>query len=97
MNHKEVAAICKALADENRLKILELLSQGEKCGCELLAVLAISQPTLSFHMKVLATCGLVKADKKGKWCHYSLNCQQFKTYKEYLASITCKKENKDEY
>lgn len=91
MKDVEIAEICKALADANRLKIIKLLSQGDKCGCELLEVLAVSQPTLSHHMKVLSACGLVKVQKSGKWCHYSINCQCFKEFKDYIASITCGK------
>ena len=47
MNAMDVALICKALGDANRLKIVQMLSDGEKCGCKLLERFEITQPTLS--------------------------------------------------
>lgn len=71
--HKQQATIFRALSDENRLEILELLTDGEKCGCVLLEKLHIQQPTLSHHMKILYQAGLVEKYRSGKWTHYSLN------------------------
>jgi len=71
--------ILKALGDSNRLKIIELLSCGEKCACEILESFKFTQPTLSHHMKVLIDCGLVKARKDGIWNLYRLdtnNCNR---------------------
>lgn len=56
MNREEVVVICKAMSDTNRLRIIEMLTSGEKCGCELLEELHVTQPTLSHHMKVLLGC-----------------------------------------
>ena len=56
MNREEVSVICKAMSDANRLRIIEMLTSGEKCGCELLEELHVTQPTLSHHMKVLLGC-----------------------------------------
>ncbi len=67
------ARIFKALSDSNRLKIIDILSCGEKCACELLESFKFTQPTLSHHMKVLMDCGLIKSRKEGLWNHYSLN------------------------
>ena len=89
MTREEVAIICKAMSDTNRLRIIEMLTQGEKCGCHLLEELQVTQPTLSHHMKVLLDCGLVSSYKDGKWQHYSINCEKFKEYKDYIAAITC--------
>lgn len=68
----------KVLGDANRLKILDLLSCGELCACEILEHFDFTQPTLSHHMKVLMDCGLVTARKEGVWNYYSLcpeSCQ----------------------
>ncbi len=65
--------IFKALSDNNRLKIIDLLSGGEKCAYELLNHFDFKQPTLSHHMKVLMESGLVKARKEGTWSHYRLD------------------------
>ena len=87
----DVALICKALSDPNRLKIVEMLSSGKKCGCKLLEAFNITQPTLSHHMKILEECGLVTSEKQGKWTHYSLNCDTLKEFKSFIASLECKK------
>lgn len=67
------ANVFKALAEPNRLKIIKMLSQGERCACEILESLQITQPTLSHHMKILLECELVVGRKEGIWMHYSLN------------------------
>ena len=72
-NYRQTAQIFKALADENRLRILKLLYSGEKCACKLLEELSISQPTLSHHMKILCDAGIVTGRKEGKWIHYSVD------------------------
>jgi ArsR family transcriptional regulator len=64
----------KALADPIRLAIVQKLAQrSELCACNLLEDFAITQPTLSFHMKKLTSCGVVLARKDGIWIKYRLN------------------------
>lgn len=87
MNTVDVALICKALGDSNRLQIVQMLSEGEKCGCKLLEAFEITQPTLSHHMRILTECGLVIARKEGKWSHYSLNCETLKEYKQFIEGF----------
>ena len=88
MNTMDVALICKALGDSNRLQIVQMLSEGEKCGCKLLEAFKITQPTLSHHMRILTECGLVNARKEGKWSHYSLNCETLKEYKQFIEGLS---------
>ena len=71
---KRTAVIFKAFCDENRIRILQLLSDGEKCACKLLEEMNITQPTLSHHMKILCDSGIVEGRKEGKWMHYSISC-----------------------
>ena len=73
MGFREDVRRIKALADENRLAIMLLLQQREKCGCVLLEELKITQPTLSHHMKLLCDCGFVIGRKEGKWMYYSIS------------------------
>lgn len=87
MNTLAVAAICKALGDPNRLQIVQLLSDGEKCGCKLLEAFDITQPTLSHHMKILCECGLVRDRKEGKWHHYSLDMDVWRDFNEFIHTI----------
>lgn len=65
--------IFKALSDSNRLRIVDMLSSGERCACEILECFNFTQPTLSHHMKVLMECGLISVRKEGTWSYYSLN------------------------
>ena len=62
----------KALADENRLRILMLLREREQCGFELMGVLGLSQPLVSSHLGVLRSAGLVEARREGRRMRYSL-------------------------
>ena len=89
MNSVDVALICKALGDSNRLEIIKMLSDGEKCGCKLLERFEITQPTLSHHMRILVECGLVNDRKAGKWHHYSINCSMFEDFKSFIDEIIC--------
>ena len=92
MNTTDVAVICKALGDSNRLQIVQMLSDGEKCGCKLLEAFEITQPTLSHHMKILCECGLVNDRKEGKWHLYSLNCETLQEFKNFIEGLSCVKE-----
>ncbi len=71
LTNKQITVIFKALCDENRVQIFRLLQGGERCACELLDEMQLSQPTLSHHMKILCDSGLVVGRKEGKWMHYS--------------------------
>lgn len=72
-NYEETSKILKALADPNRLKIIDILSCGEECACEILEHFNFTQPTLSHHMKILMECGLVTSRKEGTWTKYTLD------------------------
>lgn len=75
MDIKKASELFKALGDENRILILQLLSSGEKCACQLLKELQITQPTLSHHMRILCDSSLVVSRKEGKWSYYSISPQ----------------------
>lgn len=84
---KDFVLIFKALSDENRLKILSLLSDEEICACKILEKLNITQPTLSHHMKILCKYGLVLSNKKGIWMHYSLNKEKLNEATKFINDI----------
>lgn len=73
MDFKGSAVLFKGLCDENRLQILSLLSEGERCACHLQEVLPIGQSTLSHHMKILVESGIVRARRSGKWIYYAID------------------------
>ncbi len=95
MNKIDVALICKALSDSNRLEIVQMLSEGEKCGCKLLERFEITQPTLSHHMKILVEAGMVNDRKEGKWHYYSLNTQTFSSFKKYIEKLGSKSSSEE--
>ncbi len=70
---QELLNVFKALSDGTRLKMLKIMERGEICVCDLVSVLDMSQPKISFHLNVLKKAGLIKDRKQGKWVHYSIN------------------------
>ena len=72
-DYQKNARIFKAFCDENRLKILQLLSNGELCACKLQEELSVGQSTLSHHMRILCDAEVVTPRRDGKWTYYSLN------------------------
>lgn len=88
MGYREDVKKIKALADENRLAVLESLQSGEKCACVLLEELNITQSTLSHHMKLLCDSGLVAYRKEGKWMHYSISPEGSRAMQEMLLRYT---------
>jgi len=70
--YKERTRVFRAFCDETRLRVLELLQNGEQCACVLLERVRIGQSTLSHHMKILVDSGIVTARREGKWTYYSV-------------------------
>ncbi|MDW4261206.1 metalloregulator ArsR/SmtB family transcription factor [Staphylococcus saprophyticus] len=77
MSYQELATILKVLSDPSRLEIIDLLSCGELCACDLLEHFQFSQPTLSHHMKSLVDKKLVLSRKEGNKHMYRLNHEIF--------------------
>jgi ArsR family transcriptional regulator len=67
----------RALSDETRLRIVDLLRGGERCVCELTAALDVGQSLLSFHLKTLKDAGLVTDRREGRWAYYTLEPEAF--------------------
>lgn len=86
-DYSEYASCMKALGDETRIKIFDMLSSGELCACKILEEFQITQPTLSYHMKILCGSGLVKGRKDGVWMKYSIDEESFKRFKSLLDHI----------
>jgi ArsR family transcriptional regulator len=75
-----------ALSDETRLQIVELLTRGEWCVCDLQGALDAAQSRLSFHLRKLKDAGLVIDRREGRWSYYSLNPETLAEMGEFLAS-----------
>ncbi len=81
------ARLCRALADENRLRIVELLSSGERCVCDLTSALDLGQSLLSHHLKTLKDAGLVIDRRDGRWVYYTLSCDALEELSETIESM----------
>jgi ArsR family transcriptional regulator len=69
----ELAGMLKALSDPVRLRLLSVIasrSGGEACVCDVSAGIDVSQPTISHHLKVLRTAGLLNSERRGSWVYY---------------------------
>ncbi len=86
-DYKNYALIMKALGDENRVKIFDMLSQGERCACKILEEFSITQSTLSYHMKILCDSGLVKGRRDGIWMHYTIDPDTLELVKDFFDRI----------
>lgn len=64
--------ITRALADENRIRILLALRRGEVCVCQITELLGLAPSTVSKHLSILYQAGLVESRKEGRWMHYRL-------------------------
>ena len=89
----EFTNVFKALGDPKRAMIVDMLSCGELCACDILEKFEMSQSTLSHHMKLLRECGIVNGRNEGKWTYYSLDKDTIEKTKQFLSRVTCDKEN----
>lgn len=85
--YKPSMPVLKALHDETRLCILRLLTEGEKNGCEIHRAFCCTQPTISYHMKLLVDSGLVCARKEGCATMYSLNQSLWPSVQQLLECV----------
>lgn len=92
-SYAEFVPVIKALSDETRLKIIDMLSCGEMCACDILEKFSISQSTLSYHMKTLVESGLVNGVRDGAWMRYTLNKERTDSVLLFLTEITNDKED----
>lgn len=97
MDTARAAKIFKALGDESRIRILQLLQDGEKCACKLLEAFSFSQPTLSHHMKILVESGLVVARREGKWMHYRLSPESVGEALYFIVNLCALHEHGEHY
>ena len=85
MADAQIVKMLKAIADPNRLSILEMIGNEELCSCKLLEYMPISQPTLSHHLRILSESGLINGRKDAQWIHYSINQDKLAALKAYMA------------
>jgi ArsR family transcriptional regulator len=71
---ESAAALFKALGDPARIRIVNVLARSDEpvCACEFEPLLALSQPTVSHHLKKLTDAGLLDREQRGKWVYFSI-------------------------
>ncbi len=85
--YSNLAKFLRVIGDDNRLRILCLLKEGEKCVCEIHPNLNMSQNLVSSHLKILLDLDLIQVRKDWKRNYYSINKKTFKKYNHLLASF----------
>ena len=78
----------KAIADPKRLRIIDMLSNHERCASDILEEFQVTQPTLSHDMKILYEAGLVNSRKIGKKVSYTLNHENLNHLLAQLGDIS---------
>src|SRR6266496_5440851 len=76
-----------ALADQTRLQIIDRLSDGEQCVCDLTGMLDTGQSRLSFHLKTLKEAGILIDRREGRWVYYSLNPEVLEEVEQFVNSL----------
>ena len=84
---RDYEAVLKAAADPNRARILKMLERGEMCVCQIVAVLGLSQSTVSKHLTLLRFAGLVEERKEGRWAYFRLGEAPVNDYALPLLSL----------
>jgi ArsR family transcriptional regulator, arsenate/arsenite/antimonite-responsive transcriptional repressor len=77
----------QAVAEETRLRIVQLLAGGERCVCDLQEELDAAQSRLSFHLKKLKDAGVVSDRRDGRWVYYSLVPESLEEMRAFLGEV----------
>ncbi len=87
---EEAVAVLRALADANRLRILDLLMQGDSCNCELNDRLGLPPNLLSHHLRALRQAGLVRSRRDaidGRWIYYVANKESLGRWRDWFQEF----------
>ncbi len=86
---KKISKLIKALADDTRIRVVNLLSKkGKLCVCEINEIIGLSQPTISSHLKILENANVLVFKKEGLWVEYMLNPDMEKYQKDIIEGIS---------
>ena len=83
---ERMGAVAKALGDPIRMQLVDVLRKhaGKVCVCELVPLFALSQPTVSHHLKVLREAGIVGSERQGLWAYYYVNPEALEELSQWL-------------
>lgn len=90
----EYVVLFKALADETRLKIVKMLIEGDRCPCHILKAFNITQPTLSYHTKILCEAGIIVGERKGTLMECRINPEKIQLLQDLFDEMGKKLEKK---
>ena len=79
--------LLKALSEPLRLQIIEALSSGEKCVCDLMEEMGLAQSKISFHLKVLKEAELIIDRHRGRWVYYHLNIEALNSLQDWIVVL----------
>ena len=84
---QRMATIAKALADPVRLQLVDVLRKhaGKVCVCELIPLFDLSQPTVSHHLKILRSAGIVDSERRGLWAYYYVKQEALQELSTWLT------------
>ena len=83
----DLPVLFAALADNTRLRLLNLMQGREVCVCYFVEILGQSQPKISRHLAYLRKAGIVSARREGKWMHYRIELPTDPAAKSILSSV----------
>jgi ArsR family transcriptional regulator len=88
MAKTKISKLAKALADETRCKIFELIAKSKEISCkEITEKIGLRQPTISHHLKILTESGLVDVRREGQFHYFSVNKKTLAEFSSYLAQF----------
>lgn len=85
-NLEHTTRLFQALSDETRLRIVQMLSRGECCVCDLQDAVGSYQSRLSFHLRKLRDAGVVSDRKEGRWVYYTLRPEALEEMRAFLSA-----------
>lgn len=91
--YKQQARVLKALAHPSRLLMVEELSRGERCVCELAKLVGAEMPTVSRHLALLREAGIVDDDKRGVQVFYRLKTPCVMNFFQCVAAVRAGESN----
>lgn len=87
---RELIAVLKAVADENRVRVLWAVRRRELCVCQIVELLGLAQSTVSKHVSILHAARLVESRKEGRWIYYRAAGADAPAVARSVAEVVCK-------
>ena len=83
----QMSKLLKAVGEPLRMEIIQHLSEGECCVCDLMEKTGLTQSRLSFHLKVLKDSGIITDRQSGRWVYYKLNLEALQLFQDWINDL----------